>query len=555
MKILVVGGVAGGAAFAARTRRLSEDNEIIMFEKGEHISFANCGLPYYIGDVIQDREELLVMTPEKFKDRFNVDVRIKNEVLAIDKEDKTVKVKNLETDEEYFETYDKLVLSPGASALRPPIPGIDSEKIFTLRNVTDVDQIKSFMNTNDPKKVVVVGGGFIGLEVAENLNELGIDVSLVEMLDQVMNTMDFEMAKYLHEAAKNHGINLILGNGVDRFVEEDGETIVRLQDGTALEADMIVLSIGVKPNTAFVKESGIEVNDRGAIVVNPKMETSADDIYAVGDAVIINNLITNERQMVPLAGMANKQARIVANNLAGYDEIYKGSIGTSIVKLFNLTAGSTGLNEKQLISMGKKENEDYKVVEMHGKHHVGYYPGAVTIALKMIYNPKNRRVLGAQIVGEKGVDKRIDVFSSLIKMNATIEDLKEVELAYAPPYGGAKDPVNNCGFIADNMEKGLCKNIRCRSLEECIDENSIILDVRDPDELEECGEVKSAINIPLDDLRSRLEELDKDKVIYTFCAAGLRGYLANRMLLENGFDSYNIAGGFRSINSVIGCDF
>jgi NADPH-dependent 2,4-dienoyl-CoA reductase/sulfur reductase-like enzyme/rhodanese-related sulfurtransferase len=554
-KILIIGGVAGGAAAAARLRRLDENIEIIMFEKGPHISFANCGLPYYLGNVIEDRDELLVMTPEKFKGRFNVDVRTKNEVLTINKIEKSVTVKDLEKGETYKESYDQLILSPGASPLIPPIKGIDNEKIFTLRNVVDVDAIHNFMENNQPKKAVVIGGGFIGLEVMENFQELGMEVSLVEMMDQVMAPLDKDIAEFLHEEIKSHGVNLILNNGVDSFIEKDGSTFVKLQNGDKIEADIIILSIGVRPNTRFVKESGIDVTDRGLIITNEYMETSAEDIYAVGDAVQIENFITKEKTAVPLASMANKQARIVANNIAGEKETYQGSIGTSIAKVFNLAAGSAGLNEKDMLRLEKEINTDYKVVLMHGKHHVGYYPDAKGVCIKMLYNPSDRKVLGAQVVGEASVDKKTDIFATVIRLGGTIDDLKALELCYAPPYGGAKDLVNNVGFIASNIEKGLTRHIECSELKECSDNNSVLLDVRDYDEVEECGLVNDAQHIPLNELRDRLSELPKDKKIYIYCAAGLRGYIADRILLQNNFDAYNIAGGFKSINTTLGCDF
>jgi len=554
-KVLIIGGVAGGAAAAARLRRLDEKIEIVMFEKGPHISFASCGLPYYLGNVIEDRDELLVMTPEKFKGRFNVDVRIKNEVLRIDKENKSVTVKDLEKEKTYEETYDELILSPGASPLVPPIKGIDNKKIFTLRNVVDVDAIHNFMESNQPQKAVVIGGGFIGLEVMENFRELGMDVSLVEMMDQVMAPLDKDIAEFLHQEIKTQGVNLILNNGVDSFIEKDGTTFVKLQNGDTIEADIIILSIGVRPNTKFVKASGIEVTKSGLIKTNKYMETSGKDIYAVGDAVEIENFVSKEKTAVPLASMANKQARIVANNIVGDKEAYDGSIGTSIAKVFNLAAGSTGLNEKDMLRLNKKIGTDYKVVLMHGKHHVGYYPDAKGVCIKMLYNPSDKKVLGAQVVGEASIDKKTDIFATVIRLGGTIDDLKALELCYAPPYGGAKDLINNTGFIASNIEKGLTRHIECNELKDCDDENSILLDVRDDDEVKECGLVNNAKHIPLNEIRDRLSELPKDKKIYVYCVAGLRGYIAVRILLQNDFDAYNIAGGFKSINTTLGCDF
>ena len=554
-KILIVGGVAAGATAAARVRRLDEDAKIIMFEKGPHVSFANCGLPYHVGGVIQDREELLLMSPEDFKNRFNVEARVNNKVIDINTQDKNIKVKNLVKEETYTEKYDELILAPGASALKPPITGIKSEKLFTLRNVVDVDKINAFIDENNPKKAVVVGGGFIGLEMMENLHELGIDVTLVEMLNQVMTSVDLDIAEFLHQKIDDKKVNLILNNGVDSFIEKDNKTLVKLNNGKKIEADLIILSIGVKPNTQFLNDSEVELTDRGYIKVNDKMLTSEENVYAAGDAVAIKNYITNEVQPVPLAGMANKQARILSNNICGFEEKYKGSIGTSIAKVFDLAVGSVGINEKKLIEMGKIKDKDYRVVLLHGKNHVGYYPGAKLLCIKMIYDINSKKILGAQVIGEESVDKKIDVFSTVINFGGTYEDLKSLEMAYAPSFGGAKDLINNAGYIADNIEKGLTRHIECNDLEKCIDNNSILLDVRTKEEVDECGLVNDAMHIPLNELRDRMNTLDKDKKIYIYCAAGLRGYIAVRILLQNNFDAYNIAGGFRSITHTIGCDF
>ncbi|MGM0378426.1 MAG: CoA-disulfide reductase [Bacillota bacterium] len=554
-KILIVGGVAAGATAAARIRRLNEDAKIIMFEKGPHVSFANCGLPYHVGGVIEDREELLLMSPEEFKNRFNVEARVNNEVININTKDKSVKVKDLVKDNDYTETYDELVLAPGASALKPPIPGVETDKLFTLRNVVDVDKINKFIEENNPKKAVVVGGGFIGLEMMENLDELDMDVTLVEMLDQVMTSVDLDIAEFLHQKIKNKDVNLILNNGVDSFIEKNDKTLVKLNNGDKIEADLIILSIGVKPNTQFLNDSEVELSDRGYIKVNDKMLTSKENVYAAGDAVAIKNYITNEIQPVPLAGMANKQARILSNNICGYQEKYEGSIATSIAKVFDLAVGSVGINEKKLKNMGKVKDKDYRVVLLHGKNHVGYFPGAKLLCIKMIYDISTKKILGAQVIGEESVDKKIDVFSTVIKFGGTYKDLKSLEMAYAPSFGGAKDLINNAGYIADNIEKGLTRHIECKDLEKCIDNESTLLDVRTKEEVDECGLVNDATHIPLNELRNRLNELDKNKKIYIYCAAGLRGYIAVRILIQNNFDAYNIAGGFRSITHTIGCDF
>ncbi len=548
MKIIIIGGVAGGASAAARLRRLDENAEIIMFEKGPYISYANCGLPYYISETISERENLLVQTPEAFNDRFNVDVRVLSEVTAIDRSSKTVEVTERDSNgaelKKYTENYDKIILSPGSRPMRPPIPGIERDNIYTLWTVPDVDRIKAYLDKEEPCHAVVVGGGFIGIEVAENLVERNIKVTLVEAAPQVMMPLDFEMAQIVHRHLHEEGVDLLLGSMVKFFeaCEDPKHTALVLSDGTRLEADVIMLSIGVQPQTELAKAAGLELNKRGGIIVDSTLKTSDPDIFAVGDAIEVKNLITGQPTMIPLAGPANKQGRMVAKNVLGGSEEYKGSMGTSIVKIFDITAAATGLNEKALIADGKKYGEDYLFTMGHSKSHAGYYPGAFPLSLKMIFDPKNRRVLGAQIVGWEGVDKRIDVLASVIRMGGTIDDLMELELAYAPPYSSAKDPVNMAGFVAENMLNGLVKNINWNELDQYPD--AVLLDVRDPEE-EELGAMPGSVLLPVNELRKRLGELDKEKTYIVFCATGVRAYVASRMMTQAGFGNVlNLAGGF-----------
>ncbi|BEP27708.1 DsrE/DsrF/DrsH-like family protein [Helicovermis profundi] len=548
-KVLIVGGVAGGAGTAARLRRMDETAEIIMFERGEYISFANCGLPYYIGETIEERDALLVQTPEAMEARFNIDVRVQNEVLSIDKENKILEVKNLKTDVTYKESYDVLVLSPGSTPLKPPIPGINASNIFTLWNIPDTDIIKEYVDRKKPKKAVVIGGGFIGIEMAENLHDRGIEVSVVEMVNQVMAPIDFEMAEIVHNHLRQKGINLILGDGVKQFTNEKGLTAVELQSGLKLDTDMVMLSIGVRPQSNLAKEAGLELNQRGGIVVDEYLKTSDENIFALGDVIEVIDFVNGGKAMIPLAGPANKQGRIVANNISGEMEKYKGTQGTSIAKVFDLTVANTGVNEKNLIRMGKKIREDYDVVILHLKSHAGYYPGAIPLTLKLVF-AMDGKVLGAQIVGYDGVDKRIDVIATAIRFNATVDDLKELELAYAPPYSSAKDPVNMAGFTANNMLTKKFKSINYNELEDIDFDKDIILDVREDIE-RELGFIKGSINISVDELRNRYKELDKSKRIITYCAIGLRGYIAARILENLGFENvWNLSGGYSTYASV-----
>ncbi len=547
-KILIIGGVAGGASAAARLRRNDEFAEIILFERGEYISFANCGLPYYIGGAIEERDALLVQTPEDMTARFNIDVRVQNEVMSIDKENKKVIVKDLKNNKEYEENYDTLIMSPGSTPLVPPIPGIDGKNIFTLWTIPDTDKIKSFINENKPKSAIVVGGGFIGIEMAENLHELGLDVSIIEMQNQVMAPVDFEIAQEIHKHIKSKNVNLILEDGVKTFEDENGKKKITLQSGKTVVADMIMLSIGVRANSKLAKDANLEVNQRGGIIVNEYLQTSDENIYALGDAIEVVDHIDGTKAMIPLAGPANKQGRIVANNVCGAKEKYKGTQGTSIAKVFDLTVASTGNNEKTLIRKGLEYKKDYHISIIHPKSNAGYYPGAIPMVIKTIFNTKGK-VLGAQIVGYTGVDKRIDVFATAIRANMTVYDLKELELAYAPPFGSAKEAVNMAGFVGDNILEGSVKVFNWNEFDK-IDDSYVILDIREDEELN-LGSITNSVHIPLDDLRKRLNELDKNKKIITYCAIGVRGYIAARILMQNGFrEVYNLNGGYHTYSAV-----
>lgn len=547
-KVLIIGGVAGGATALARLRRLDENAEIILFERGEYISFANCGLPYYIGGTIEERSALLVQTPEAIKDKFNVDIRIKSEVTKILKEDKKVVVKDLNTGNSYEESYDYLIISTGSTPIKPPIPGIDSPNIFSLWNIPDTDRIKNFIIENKPKNAVVVGGGFIGLEMAENLHDLGLEVSIVEMLDQVMAPLDFEMAEIVHEHLLSKGVDLHLKDGVSKFEYENGKTNVILQSGTIVEGDIIILSIGIRPNGELAKDANLNQNPRGGIVVDKHLKTSDDFIYAIGDVIEVEDYINKVPTMVPLAGPANKQGRIVANNILGGKEEYKGVQGTSIAKVFDLTVGNTGSNEKTLNKMGKEYNKDYMISLIHVNSHAGYYPGALPMSIKLIYDLEGK-ILGSQIVGYDGVDKRIDVIATAIRFGGYVSDLIDLELAYAPPYSSAKDPVNMIGFTAENQLKGMTEIILPRELEDLDLDNVILLDIREDIE-RELGSIPNSTAIPLGQLRNRIDELDKEKLIIPYCAIGLRGYIADRVLRQRGFNSKNLAGGFSTYKTL-----
>jgi len=538
-KVIIVGGVAGGASAAARMRRLDEHAQIILFERDEHISFANCGLPYYIGETIQEREKLLVQTPKGMQDRFNIDVRVNSEVIAIHPENKTVSIRS-KTKGVYEESYDALILSPGAKPIKPPIPGIDSEKIFTLRNIADTDRIKERVDYNLSKRVVVVGGGYIGVEMAENLKERGLDVTLVEAAPHILAPFDSEMVMILEKELEEQGVNLLLNDGVAAFQEKGDALDVVLNSGTTITADLVILAIGVTPDTAFIRESGIQLGSRGHILVNEHMVTSIPDIYAVGDAIEVKDFINGQVAAIPLAGPANKQGRIAADNIACIPSFFKGTQGTSIIKVFSITGATTGNNERTL----KRLNQPYHVVYVHPFSHATYYPGAVQNSLKLLFNEEGR-ILGAQGVGTQGVDKSIDVIATAIRLKGTVADLTDLELAYAPPYSSAKDPVNMLGFAAENILAGRTEVFTYESLANYKSEETILLDVRSPLEFNN-GSLPGAINIPLDTLRQRLGELDKNKLILAYCKMGLQGYLASCILRQNGFKVKNMTGGFKS---------
>ena len=542
MKYLVIGGVAGGATVAARLRRLDEDAQIVLFERGEYVSYANCGLPYYIGGEINDRKKLFVQTVQGFIDRFRIDIRTEQEVVAIHPDKKTVDVKNLETGETYSESYDKLALSPGAEPLRPRIEGIDNTKIFTLRSVPDTDMIKSYVDDQKPKSAIVVGGGFIGLEMAENLHRQGIKVTIVEMANQVMAPLDFSMAQIVHEELVGQGVDLILSDGVERFGDDGGRVVVNLKSGSSLPVDMVLLSIGVRPETKLAIEAGLKIGSARGIAVNEFMQTSDENIYALGDACEVIHGVTGKPALIPLAGPANKQGRIVADNMvSGNHSKYKGTIGTSVAKVFDLTVASAGANAKLL----KREGIPYVSSFTHSSSHAGYYPNALSMSLKILFSPSDGRLLGAQIVGFDGVDKRVEMAAQVIQHHGTVYDLTELEHAYAPPYSAAKDPINMAGFVAENILCGKVKIAQWRDLNP--DDNSTtLLDVRTADEYA-LGTIPSSINIPLDSLRSRIAELPKGKPIIVNCAVGLRGYLAYRILVQHGFtDVRNLSGGFKT---------
>lgn len=547
-KVLIIGGVAGGASCAARLRRLDEEAEIILFERGEYISYANCGLPYHVGDVIKSRDALLLQTPAAMRAKFNVDVRVKSEVISIDRENKNITVRRAESGETYTESYDTLVISTGSSPLRPPIPGIDSPRIQTLWTVPDTDRIRQFVNENGVKSAAVIGGGFIGLEMAENLRHIGLSVSIIEMLDQVMAPLDYEMAQLLHENIAQNGVHLHLGDGVSSFADSGDKVDITLKSGKTVSAELVILAIGVRPNGELARDAGLDMNTRGGIIVDEYLRTSDPNIYAVGDVIEVEDFIDKSRTMIPLAGPANKQGRIAADNIAGGNEKYEGTQGTSVAKVFDLTAASTGANEKTLIKRGLKKGEDYESVIITQNSHAGYYPGAVPITLKLLFSKDGKRIFGAQAVGGDGVDKRIDTLAVTIRLGGSISDLKSLELAYAPPYSSAKDPVNMAGFTADNVLSGKIAFAPWDAVEK--NKDAVLLDVREDAELMAYS-VPGIKHIPLGQLRSRLGELDKTKEIITLCAIGVRAYNAARILKNNGFENVKIyPGGTRFYQST-----
>ncbi len=547
MKVIIIGGVAGGATAAARIRRLDEKAQIIVFERSGYISYANCGLPYYIGGIIQDKNDLTLQTPESFWRRFRVDMRVKHEVIAIHPEQKTVEVRNLLSNEVFEEEYDKLIISTGAKPTQPRLPGVGLDKLFTLRTVEDTFKIKEYIDENHPKSVVLAGGGFISLELAENLRELGMDVTIVQRPKQLMNPFDAYMAAFIHGEMRKHGVKLALGHTVEGFEEKDGGVDVLLKDEQPLHADMVVLAIGVTPDSTLAKEAGLELGIKGSIVVNDRMETSEKDIYAVGDAVQVKHYVTGEDALISLAGPANKQGRIAADNVCGGDSRYLGSQGSSVIKVFEMTAATTGINETN----AKKAGLNVDKIILSPMSHAGYYPGGKVMTMKVVFEKETYRLLGAQIVGYEGVDKRIDVLATAIHAGMKATQLKDLDLAYAPPYSSAKDPVNMAGFMIDNISKGVLKQWFLEDVDGLPrDGSAVLLDTRTVGEYSR-GHIDGFINIPVDELRERLEEVEKGKPVYVICQSGLRSYIAARILAENGYECYNFAGGFRFYDVVV----
>lgn len=529
MKVIIIGGVAGGASTAARLRRLDENAQITIYERSGYISFANCGLPYYIGEVISHKESLTLQTPESFYNRFHIDTKVSHEVIDIDTNAKEVKVKNLVTGEEFFDTYDKLVLSPGAKPIKPKLKGADPDKVFTLRTVEDTLKLYEHIKMTNTKSALIIGGGFIGVETAENLRRLNIDVTLVEAAPQVLTMIDHDMISQVHASLRSNGIKLILNTTSDELGEDDAN------------ADIIILAIGVTPDTFLAEKAGLKTGIKGSIVVNDKMETSVSDIYAVGDAIEVRHFVSGNKTLIPLAGPANKQGRIAADNIAGGDSHYKGSQGSSILKLFDLTIASTGLNERQIKELGI----DYEKVILAPASHASYYPNGKIMTLKVIFEKTTSRLLGAQIIGPDGVDKRIDVLATAIRAGLLGTDLAELELSYAPPFSSAKDPVNMAGFVIENIMLNKVKQFYYEDLEDLATKNNVfLLDTRTPFEYSS-GHVKDFINISVDNLRDRISEVPKDKTIYVMCQSGIRSYIACRILTANGYDCYNFAGGYR----------
>ncbi len=547
MKVVIVGGVAGGATAAARIRRLDEKAEIIVFERSGYISYANCGLPYYIGDVITDPEELTLQTPESFFSRFRIIMKVRHEVTAIHPDKKTVSVKNLETGEDFEEPYDKLILSPGAKPTQPRLSGIGIEKLFTLRTVEDTFRIKKYIHQHHPKSAVLAGGGFIGLELAENLRDLGMDVTIVQRPKQLMNPFDADMASFIHNEMRKHGVSLALGHTVEGFEEKDGGVDVLLKDENPLHADMVILAIGVTPDTHLAREARLKMGIKNSIAVNDRMETSVPDIYAAGDAVQVKHYVTGQDALISLAGPANKQGRIIADNICGGDSRYTGSQGSSVIKVFDMTAAVTGVNETN----ARRAGLDTDSVILSPMSHAGYYPGGKAMTMKVVFEKKTYRLLGAQIVGYEGVDKRIDVLAAAIHAGLKAPQLKDLDLAYAPPYSSAKDPVNMAGFMIENISGGLLRQWRLEDLDSLPRDGSItLLDVRTAAEYSR-GHIDGFQNIPVDELREHLEEIEKEKPVYVICQSGLRSYIAARILEGNGYKAYNFSGGFRFYDTVI----
>ena len=546
MKVVIVGGVAGGATAAAQLRRLDETAEIVVFERSGFISYANCGLPYYIGGVIEDEADLTLQTPESFYERFRVQMKVHHEVTAIDRAAKTVTVRNLETGEVFAEAYDKLLLSPGAKPTQPALPGVGLDRLFTLRTVEDTLRIHRFVAEQHPRSVVLAGGGFIGLELAENLREKGLDVTIVQRPTQLMNPFDADMAALIHREVRAHGVRLALGHTVEGFAEANGGVQVLLKDEAPLQADMVILAIGVTPDSRLAADAGLELGLKGSIVVNDRMQTSDPDIYAVGDAVQVTHFVSGQPALIALAGPANTQGRIAADNIAGGDSRYKGSQGSSVLKIFSLTAAATGLNE----TAARRAGLDADAVVLSPMNHAGYYPGGQLMTMKVVYERGTGRLLGGQILGGDGVDKRIDVLATALRAGMTAADLTELDLAYAPPYSSAKDPVNMAGYMIKNLLTGKVQQFRLDDLAALPRDGSVtLLDTRTPEEYRR-GHADGFINLPLDELRERLGELDPAKPVYVMCQSGLRSYVACRILSQHGFHCYNFAGGYRFYEAV-----
>ena len=544
MKVVIVGGVAGGASAAARLRRLNEKAEIVMLERGPYISFANCGLPYYIGGEITKKSSLTLQTPQSFKSRFNVDVRVNSEVTAVDTAAKTVTVRT--ADGEYTESYDKLILSPGAAPIVPPLPGVDNERVFTLRNMPDTEKIRGYVEEEFPDSAVVIGGGYIGVEMAENLKKSGVETTIVELSDHLIAPLDYDMACEVHQYARSQGLNLILKNGVTGIEEKGGKLCVKLADGE-VETDMVILSVGVRPDTALAKNAGLELNQRGAILVDSHMLTSDPDVYAVGDAVEITDFVTKQKGYVPLAGPANKQGRIAADNICGVPSEYKQTQGSSVLKLFDMTIAMTGVNERTAKAAGL----DYDRMYTYNQSHASYYPGGHGISMKVLYEKGTGRLLGAQLIGYDGVDKRCDVLAVAIRAGMTASDLTELELCYAPPFGSAKDPVNYAGYAIENVLSGKVKTFHWDEVASLPRDGSVtLLDVRTPAEHAN-GAIEGFSFIPVDELREHIGELDPKKPIYVHCQSGLRSYIACRILAGYGFDCWNLTGGYRFYSLVV----
>lgn len=546
-KVIIVGGVAGGASAAARLRRIDENAEILLIEKGEHISFANCGLPYYIGEVIKEKDKLLVQTPEKMKERFRIDVRVNSEVIKINPKNKTVEILNKPENKVYTENYDKLILSPGAEPVKPKLSGIDSKRIFTLRNIPDTYRIKDYVDKMNPKRAVVVGAGFIGLEVAENLHMRGVKVTVVELADHVIGPLDYDMAALVHQHMKTKEVEFYLKDAVEAFEDDDACIGVKLSSGRTLKADMVIMGIGVKPEARLALEAGLKIGKTGGIYVDEYMQTSDSDIYAVGDAIEVKDFISGNEALIPLAGPANKQGRIAANNICGLKEKFEGTQGTSIVKVFDITVAVTGNNERIL----KRNGIEYEKSFTHSASHAGYYPGAIPMSIKLLFGKKDGKLLGAQIVGYEGVDKRMDVLSTAMRAGMTVFDLEKLELSYAPPYSSAKDPVNIAGFTASNILKKDCSIFHWDEVGSIDSEKGILIDVRAPEEYK-LGTIKGSVNIPLDEIRERLDEIPGNKDIYVFCQVGLRGYLAARILVQKGYKNVkNLSGGYKTYQMAV----